>query len=333
MRVLHALRSDGFAGVERHIATLAAAQARAGHRVWVIGGDATRMQATLEGTGVRTASGNTTRQVAVQVRRLRGADVVHAHMTAAELAASLSTTRPIVVTRHFARPRGATPAGRLSGELIKRRVAAQIAISQYVADAVGEPTRVIYPGIEPDAAPPQGRRPVALVVQRLEAEKATDVAVRAFASGAPSDWSLEVVGSGSQLPSLQALAWELGVSHRVRFLGFRDDIPTLMRRSALLLAPCPVEGLGLAVLEAMAAGLPVIASRAGAHPETVGRATRARMFAPGSWQEAAEQLAILAAEPAARTEYGAELAEVQRTSFTPAAQVDATDEVYEAVLG
>lgn len=334
MRIVHAVRSDGFAGVERHLCDLSAAQAASGHQVTVIGGSATSMPSALD-PAVPFRRATTTVDVVRALRRLRGrVDVVHAHMTAAELAAAVATpaATPLVVTRHFAGRRGRSVFGRPAAALIRRRVDAQIAISRYVAGVIDEPTTVIYPGIAPDTAPPAARRPVALVVQRLEKEKATDIALRAFAAGAPAGWSLEVAGRGSELSALQTLASELGISARVSFLGFREDVPELMRTTSLLLAPCEVEGLGLTVLEAMAHGLPVIASRAGAHPETVGRAQRAQLFEAGNWAQAGVMLAGLAADPRSREEYGAQLADVQRSTFTPASQVRAIDAVYQTVL-
>ena len=101
-------------------------------------------------------------------------------------------------------------------------------------------------------------------------EKRTDVAIRAFAASGLADdgWRLKVAGHGSLLVELERLTEELGISARVDFLGPRRDVAELMSRSAILLAPCPIEGLGLVVLEAMAAQLPVVAS-AGGHLETL----------------------------------------------------------------
>lgn len=332
MRIIHAIRSHGFAGVERHVEVLASAQARAGHTVVVIGGDQTRMAPALRDAGVETAPATTLPGVIARIHERGSADVVHAHMTAAELAAAVSTRNPIVVTRHFARSRGASPAGRVSGHLIRWRMRRQIAISQYVAAAVDGSATVVYPGVPPVFQKPLTRRPVALIVQRLQPEKNTDVAIRAFAAGAPKDWRLDIVGQGPQARLLKDLTEDLGIAERVTFLGFRDDVPSLMRTSSVLLAPCEVEGLGLSVLEAMANALSVVASRAGAHPETVGLASAARLFEPGNWRHAAALLDDLAQDTPGRNAYGEELARVQRAVFTPEVQASATDAVYEAVL-
>lgn len=333
MKVLHVVRSDGFSGVESHVARLAAAQVRAGHEVAVIGGEQGRMRTVLDGAGVLTAPGDTITETFRSVRRHRAVDIMHAHMTAGELAASVAATSPIVVTRHFARARGATPVGRLSGVVIRGRLGAQIAISRYVADRIDGEATVVYPGVEPVATTSADRRPVVLVVQRLQPEKSTDVALRAFAAGAPSEWMLQVVGRGPELPALEALAKQLGIADRTDFLGFRGDVPELMSAASVLIAPCAVEGLGLSVLEAMAHGLPVLASAAGAHPETVGLAEGAQLFTPGDVEDAGAMLTRLCTDTPFRDEYGEQLAQVQRATFTPDLQAEATEAVYRAVLG
>ncbi|MFC6423054.1 glycosyltransferase family 4 protein [Ornithinimicrobium tianjinense] len=318
--------------MERHIATLARAQAEAGHDVTVVGGSQARMRVAMAATGVRTLSGDTLRQAAESVSRAGHPDVVHAHMTAGELTASLASRAPLVATRHFARRRGATTIGRASAMVIRRRLRRQIAISRFVASAIDGSSTVVYPGVGTDNDASTHTRPTALVVQRLQPEKNTDVAVRGFAAGAPAEWTLEIVGRGPELNMLQDLVRDLGIADRTTFLGFRDDVPDLMRSASVLLAPCEVEGLGLSVLEAMSHGLPVIASRAGAHPETVGLAADAQLFEPGDAQDAASMLARMCADATLRARYGAQLAQVQRTNFTPQAQAEATEAVYQQVL-
>ena len=86
---------------------------------------------------------------------------------------------------------------------------------------------------------------------------------------AANGWRLDVAGDGAQRDDLETLAQQLGVAEQVSFLGFRADIPARMQSASLMLAPTPNEGLGLAVLEAMAAGLPVIAADAQARIMTI----------------------------------------------------------------
>ncbi|WP_435736860.1 glycosyltransferase family 4 protein [Cellulosimicrobium sp. PMB13] len=343
MRVLHAVRSDGFAGVERHVARLARAQSSEGDEVVVVGGAAGPVRRDLAPEPVRHVPAATTRDVLAALVRLGpGADVVHVHMTAAELAASVATVLrpgvgPVVTTRHFARRRGTGRFGPVVAALARRPLAAQIAISRYVAEAVDGPTVVVPPGVADGPHAPRSaadRDQVVLVAQRLEPEKRTDVAVRAFqASGlAAAGWRLDVAGDGALRPELEALSAELGLDGSVRFLGRRDDVPDLMASAAVLLAPCPVEGLGLSVLEAMAAGLPVVAADAGGHAELLGGLDAHQLYAPTDAVTAGRSLAALAADPARRDEVARGEQERQRTHYTPAAQVAATRDVYRRVL-
>lgn len=339
MRILHAVRSDGFAGVERHVASLAAAQHDAGHRVAVIGGDPERMEAAVGRAAVQRRPARTTWETARAIDAFARCDVLHVHMTAAELAALVAPRAirvPVVSTRHFAGRRGTGLPGRVLAAAIAPRIAAQIAISHYVASHIDGASTVVHPGVPagPDGAAAAARERSVLVVQRLEAEKRTDVAVRAFtASGlAATGWRLDIAGDGAQRRALETLARAQGVAGAVRFLGRRSDVGVLMARAGLLLAPCPVEGLGLAVVEAMAAGLPVVATRAGGHVETVGAVVGAALFPPGDAAQAGRLLADLAADPGRRDAYGAALRSRQRERFTLEAQERATAAVYRSVL-
>jgi alpha-1,6-mannosyltransferase len=116
---------------------------------------------------------------------------------------------------------------------------------------------------------------VVLVVSRLSSEKRVDLAVDAVAQvvrdGRPA--RLVVAGDGPLLTRLRARAQRLGVEHR--FLGFVPDrarIATLLACADVVVAPGPIETFGLAALEALASGTPVVCSATSALPEVVGAA-------------------------------------------------------------
>lgn len=341
MRVLHVIHSDAFAGVERHVAQLAGAQAARGDQVVVIGGDQARMSAESAPGVVHlpaTSAWATLRAVRAAARGRP--DVVHAHMTVAEAAsvvALVGTGIPVVATRHFGQVRGRNGLARVVTGLVARRIAAQIAISQFVARRVEGQSVVVHPGVpeQPDALPASDRDRRVLVVQRLEAEKATDDALRIFARSGLADleWRVEVAGSGSELERLEQLARDLGIAPHTSFLGHRTDVVELMRRSGVLVAPCPVEGLGLTVVEAMAAGLPIVAAAAGGHLETLGGVRGAVLYEPGTGlDEAARGLRGLAEDGHLRDESARELQRVQREHFTLSRQAELTESVYRGVL-
>lgn len=336
LRVVHAIRTEAFAGVERHVCVLARAQAAAGHRVVVIGGDPQVMPREL-GPEVTFVRARTTLDVVRGLRRWRGADVVHAHMTAAEAAAALTVSRgsALVVTRHFAARRGKSALGRAVSPVIRRRVREQIAISRYVAEHIDGTSTVVYPGVEPAEGGPGAREQTILAAQRLEAEKGVDVVLRAFAASGlgARGWRLLVVGEGSCQQELESLARAEGVASSVDFLGHREDVPAIMGRCSIFVSACPVEGLGLAVIEAMAAGLPVVTTAAGGHLETVGLTGGRFLFTPGDHAGAAELLRQLAGDPILRSELGDQLRALQRERFTPQRQERDTTAVYERALG
>lgn len=339
LRILHAIRSDGFAGVERFVLRLAVAQAQAGHTVHVIGGDPQRMRPPLDAAGVgHTATRDRTRDVADAVYALaRDADVVNSHMTAADLGAAFALTRlrgapPLVSTRHFAAPRGRLGPVPIDA-FLGRRIQAEIAISRAVAAATGRPSTVVHSGVPDVPGEPQADRDrVVLIAQRLQPEKRTDLGIRAFAASALVEhgWRLQIAGEGAEHAALEQLASELDID--AEFLGFRDDLTDRFRTAGLLLAPCTVEGLGLTVIEAMAAALPVVAADAGGHSEILEGLDPRALYSPEDPHAAARNLRSLALDDDGRVALGAAGRRRQRAEFTLTAQVAGTDAVYRTAI-
>jgi glycosyltransferase involved in cell wall biosynthesis len=329
-RVVQVVRSDGFAGVERYVASTAAELLARNWDVTVIGGDPSRMTSELPaGTDFRPARSVT--DVLRALRPLRGMNIVHAHMTAAELPSALLKRRlggRLVVTRHFAAGRGHSLAGRATASFIRRRLDDQISISRFVADAIGEPSVVIPNGVPPSALAQIERRRVIAVMQRLEREKDTATAIRGWArSGlAPAGWRLIVYGRGSERASLGELTVELGVTDSVEFAGFVNDARQKLAEAEILLATAPREPFGLTVVESMAEGTPVVAADGGAHRETLGE--HGLFFAAGDDDGCAAVLSELAGDADRRAATGALLRERHATLFSVAVHVDRLEEVY-----
>jgi glycosyltransferase involved in cell wall biosynthesis len=340
LRILHAISSDRFAGVEQFVRRLAIRQAQDGHTVAVFGGAAQHMAEPLGEAGVRWSVADSTVAVLAAVRRHLGtADVVNSHMTAADVAsvAARATSRhtvPIIATRHFAQRRGTTGPGILYRTL-ERHIDAEISVSRTVADRAGVASTVIHPGVEPRALPdPKARRNTVLVAQRLQDEKRTDVAVRAFATSGiwQSGWNLEIAGTGPEHDHLVSSAAKLGIAEHVRFLGFRSDLDSLMGQAGMLFASAPFEHFGLTVLEAMAAGLPVVAAAAAGHVEMLHGFDDRALFTPDDVEGAAERLRSLAADERARAVLGRAEHRRQVEAFSARKQADATEAVYRRAI-
>jgi glycosyltransferase involved in cell wall biosynthesis len=339
LRVAQLVCTSDFAGVERYVANLSNGLAEAGCEVVVLGGEPERMARELSGKQEASWPASTVPEAVARLARLGRFDVVHTHMTSAEVAASavrVSNRGRFLTTRHFAARRGAHPAGRLAGMAIRPLVDMQLAISDYVAARVDGASVVVHPGVPHQASiPAGGRAPTVLLAQRLEEEKRTDIALRAWQrSGlAQAGWELHLVGGGAQEESLRSLARDLGVADSCRFLGPRDDLSTRYNQASIFFAPTPDEGFGLAVVEAMAAGLPVVAAGSGGHLETVGICPDAALFAPGDVDEASLLLRSLGADEGRRRLYGQELQALQRQKFDLFSQAKQVATVYQTLVG
>lgn len=114
---------------------------------------------------------------------------------------------------------------------------------------------------------------------------------------------LLVIGDGPERPACEALARSLGMSGHVRFLGRRSDVPRLLAAIDLVLMPSRSEGLGLAAIEAVAAGRPVIAFAVGGLPEVVVDGVNGRLVRSGDHQAFASAVVETLRDPAQRLSY------------------------------
>jgi glycosyltransferase involved in cell wall biosynthesis len=132
---------------------------------------------------------------------------------------------------------------------------------------------VVPNGIDVDAYRPRtAPRPLRRIVTvaNLRPEKAHEVLIDAFASLPPAlNLELALVGGGTRSEELKRLVAQRGVASRVRFLDHRDDVPAILAESDLFVLTSRSEAFPNSVMEAMAAGLPVIATAVGGVPELV----------------------------------------------------------------
>ncbi len=333
LSVVHVVLTGAFAGVERYVCQVANGLAARDHTVAVIGGDPVRMRDELAAS-VDHRPATTVLGGAAAVTRLRDVDLVHTHMTAAEVATWVARPVrrvPTVATRHFAAERGSGPLARALARAASRPIACDIAISEFVARTISGPS-VLIPNAAPDRPRAPLEAPTVLMLQRLDREKAPEVGLRAWAGSGlgSSGWRLVVAGSGALRPELEVLADRLGCTASVRFAGQVADTDALLAGSSILLAPAPEEPFGLSVVEAMAHGLPVVAAAGGAHLETVAEA--GMLFAPGDAAAAARGLVALAHDPDLRRRTGAALRARQQARFSLAGHLDRLEELYRSLV-
>ncbi len=224
-------------------------------------------------------------------------DVVHSHMVHANLLArAVRLIRPfpaLICTHHnltmagVARDR--TGLFETLHALTDRLADRATAISHSAADyyvrrkAVPASKMVVVPnGIDLDRfAPDHAARKrlrselgldgqfVWVAVARLEQAKAYPTMLHAFARLGDGPRRLLICGQGTQRGALERLAGSLGIADRVRFLGLRDDIPAVLSASDAFALSSDLEGLPLVLLQASAAGLPIVATDVGGNAEVV----------------------------------------------------------------
>jgi glycosyltransferase involved in cell wall biosynthesis len=291
VRVLHIHRVGGIGGSERHVLTLLPALAERGADVTFLGLDdqSRAPEPFYEALSVPFERLDAPRDIdpmlAIRVARAvraSRADVVHTHLVHADVYGAIAARR-LVSTKHNDDPFRAG-SFRFVERALAWRASSVIAITdslrRFQAERVGIPERklvTIHYGLDAPPAP-WGANPaddvppdasVLLAVCRLEHQKGLDVAVRALPAIRERHpfAELVVLGEGPERGRLTALANELQVP--VHLLGRVPDVAAWLRRAAVVVHPVRWEGFGLAVLEAMLAARPVVASRVSSLPELV----------------------------------------------------------------
>jgi len=143
-----------------------------------------------------------------------------------------------------------------------------------------------------------------LLVAHLIPEKGGEVLLRAL-PGLPPQVQAWIVGDGPDTSRLQRLAEELGLAKQVRFLGNQSEVQRYMQAADCLVCPSLwLEAAGLVNIEALACGVPVVASRVGGIPEIVVHGRTGFLFEPGRADELAAAVRGLLEEPEKLAEMG-----------------------------
>ena len=141
--------------------------------------------------------------------------------------------------------------------------------------------------------------------------------------------ALSIAGEGSERTSLEALVRALGIERQVEFLGYRSDLPELLAASQLFVLPSRMEGFGLAVVEAMAARVPVVATRVGGVPEVFPDWAQEWLVDPGDLQALGQAIErVRALGPAERDDMGSRLRDHAAYQFGPARYIAELDSLY-----
>lgn len=220
----------------------------------------------------------------IRVIRESGAAVIHVHSGCwykTAVAGRLAGVKNIIYTEHgrtFPDHRAIILMDRIFSRITAKVVAVSEELAAYLREVVRIPAdkiSVILNGIDLNRFPVTGNGPpgrvIIGVIARLAPVKDLATLLRAMRTvlrecpGAV----LQVIGDGPERDRLELLAAELGVSDGVRFFGFRRDVPEILAGFDIFTLSSLSEGTSVTILEAMAAGKPVVATRVGGNPAII----------------------------------------------------------------
>ncbi|WP_377323497.1 glycosyltransferase [Pimelobacter simplex] len=350
MRLLTIISELGVGGAEVVAVRLALAAAADGHEVRVASTPGFRV-AELEAAGVDHLPlrlvGRRLTDLASSLRRLRTLappDLVHAHNPKPATLARLAFGRraPIVTTLHGVSEAEVGRAASLLEKTSDRVVvvaphlAVQLERHGYPAARIDVVANTIEPlpdyprerarrelGLAPDAV-------VGVCLARMVDQKRHDLLLEAW-SRLPQPAVLLLAGDGPHRAHLTARSGMLGLTDRVRFLGERTDVPRLLAAADFAVLPTDWEGLPISVLEAIGAGVPVVASGV---PGVVDHfAGAVRIVRPGSVPALVEALDQVAGTPAVRQALAERGREVAARRFGPERMLAQYRQIYARLAG
>jgi len=360
--VLHLLPALELGGVERHVSDLSRAQARLGLKV-AVASTGGRLAEQLPEWGVEhiplpIASKNPLRFLLSQpqiARLLRSGrfQIVHAHSRVpawhAFLAARPTSPFHLVTTCHSPYRPGLLSSVMARGE---RVICVSGAVRRHVLRHFHPPeerVRLIYNGIDLERFHPpsagqreEARRKLGLSPDhlalgnagRISHAKGWDILLRALAPLMRENPRLRlvIIGDGQALSSLELTSERLGIRQSCHFAGLIQRVWEVLGALDIFVSASRWEGFGYALVEAMAVGLPVVASRVGSVPEYVVDGENGLLYQPGSEEELCEKVRILAESETLRSELGRRAREVVEERFDLRRSAARVVEVYRELV-
>lgn len=319
MKVLHIITTLDRGGAEHHLVQLVRGQIDVGCSISV---------AYLKGSGelapdLRKLGAQVIKAPpAIQSFKLRANDfdLVHAHLPRAELYALFATARSrnLITSRHVAGPFWPgfpKVLSQLASRLVENRSRSLICISKAVSnyllstDHCRHPAKLhtVYYGYEPEVVGDQSaessddiqvldRRLRLSCIARLVPQKDLPTLLKAIRELKDRGFAshLKIAGSGPDLPALIQLCESLSISGQVDFVGRISNSEKFIAESDIFVLPSLYEGFGMVLLEAAAAGIPVIAARNTAMAEVVVDGVSGLLFTTSDHQDLADKIATLA---------------------------------------
>jgi glycosyltransferase involved in cell wall biosynthesis len=359
MRILQICSARELGGGERHLADLANSLARRGHDVHAVVVPSSPLHGELSALlkqnilelPMRNSLNILSAFKLARILKERRIEIIHAHVARdyplAALAAGRAEGAQLLITRHVLFPLNK------SHRLTLRDVAAVIAVSHAVANRLRarrifdrQKIVVIQNGIDVEqfargreAVDRPSARLIVGMIGHLAPIKGQKEFIRAAAKVCQSreDVDFVIVGEdkssrGENRRRTEKLISELGLSERVRLIGWVSDVPKMLATLDLLVSPSRSEPFGLSIVEAMAAGVPVIATMSEGAQEII-EANRTGRLVPISDELAlAGAIDELLSDCKERERLSVNAQRAVRERFSLERMVDETEQLYRAVL-
>jgi glycosyltransferase involved in cell wall biosynthesis len=283
----------------------------------------------------------------VSFLREQSTQVLHAHMVGSNAWGTVLGRLagvPVIVSHEHTWSYEGRPLRRLvDRHLIARGSDAFVAVSaedrrkMIEVEGIDPADIAVVPNGIPDLPAPSGRdvradlglppdRPLALALGRLDRQKGFDVLIES--AGRMPDVTVVIAGEGDERGSLEALARRHGVDDRVVLPGFRSDVPDLVAAADVAVFPSRFEGSPLSVIECMASGAAIVATRVGGVPELLDDGVHGILVPPEDRAALAGAVMRLVGDEERRAKLGAGARERQRAEFGIDAMLDRLLELY-----
>ncbi len=371
-KILYVVTAGGWGGAPRHVLQLMEYMVKAGYAVGLVSGPEPKLMRGAGALGVEIFVNrhfvrpirlvNDLKAVMPVIMAVKSfePDLIHAHSTKAGYAARIAGAmfqKPTIFTAHgWAFTEGKSTFQRCSFAFAEKLAAAVtrkiICVSSYDLElalrckvAPQNKLRLIYNGVDPDAFLNAGTGaldmagvatgmkgdPIVAFVGRLAPPKDVETLLQSLKK--VRSCKAIIVGDGPLRSSIKRSIYSLGLSNRVFLLGERNDVPSILASSDVFVLPSNWEGLPYTVIEAMMAGLPVVATSVGGVPELVEDGVTGFLVPRSDPEALAEALQRLIDDPELRERMGKAGRQKAMCEFTLDRMLRETEKVYEKVLG
>ncbi len=270
--------------------------------------------------------------------RQRRFDIVHIHSGGKSVSSLARAATGARIVRHI-HGRVMELKGLLPAFYSSRGADAVVAVSQSAARRVVDcKARVIYAGVPAHMTRLDKDRAETDIILgtagRLVEVKGIEYLLQAVSllrHEFPS-MQLEIAGSGPLRETLEAEAVRAGIERHVKFLGWIDDIASVLSRWSIFVMPSLDEGFPIAALDAMAAGVPVVATSVGGIPELIQDGTNGCLVPPRDVDALVSRLRVLLCDPALRNRIGSAGFARARDHFGPAQMIASFAQLYDELL-